>query len=160
MTDGVNIITMLAQKSKAPPEVVVLILLFIAAMVVINAVRAVQKRRQALGQPPRRHSDHITNHVPRPAHLPPAPHRQHVAAPPVLHPAPPSLTDSAAHTAVAEQLAPEMVAMMNARALRSEKEAKVVPVPRLAAWLRDKQDVRRALVLKEILDKPLALRRR
>ncbi len=157
MNDGVNIIAMLAQKSKAPPEVVVLILLFIAAAVVINAVRAVQKRRQALGNPPprRRHTDHIQ----RPVHSH-HPVQQHVAAPPVLRPAPSFPVDSAAHTAVAEQLAPEMVAMMNARALRSEKEAKVAPVPRLAMWLRDKQDVRRALVLKEILDKPLALRRR
>ncbi len=133
-------------KSKDPEEAIIIFVLFVVVAVVIAVVKAVQKQRQALAKQPMR--------ARKQAWTPPA-QPQRVAAPPAI-----TAPSSASHNDVAAQLAPEMVTMANARNLTPQVAtvaARKVPV---GSWLKSTNDVRRALVLNEILGKPLSMRRR
>ncbi|MCC6575598.1 MAG: hypothetical protein IT462_17600 [Planctomycetes bacterium] len=125
-------------------------LIFVAVAVVIGVIIAVvsaaQKRKQAAGRtvrPPQRQTQR--------RQAPP----QVVATPP----APPG-HDSASEQSVARQLAPEMLTMMNARNLTPQVEKVAAPKFSLATMLKNRTDVRRALILNEVLSKPLSLRRK
>lgn len=122
-------------------------LLFVAGVIVVSLVMR-SKQQQAQSRPTLR----------RTTRNPAPPTRQWCPAP-----AGTPLTqdvDSNEAVAVAKELAPEYMEVANAPRLSEMEGAAVAEAPAEVLNLRDLTELRRALIMQEILGKPRALRRR
>ncbi|GIK52626.1 MAG: hypothetical protein BroJett014_15990 [Planctomycetota bacterium] len=129
-----------------------LTLLFVAGVVVVSLIMR-SRTQQAQGRPAPRRAARDS--------VPPTRQRQRLPAPAAASPAAAAEDeDSDEAVAVAQELAPDYIEVANATRLADLDRGAAVEPAMPALNLRNVAEVRRAVIMQEILGKPRALRRR